>query len=146
MSEASAVSVQPSAGEPAVGTAGEPAVTRRYAWGVFALAFALMMFNYADRQLIVSMFPHFKKEWGLSDAQLGGLVSILSVTVALGTFPVALVVDRWSRVKSIALMGCVWSLATVSAAVTRNYGQLFATRAAVGLGEAGLCSGRRARC
>ncbi|MGB6457435.1 MAG: MFS transporter [Streptosporangiaceae bacterium] len=132
-----AVAAQPPAGQPAAGTAGEPGVTRRYAWAVFALAFALMMFNYADRQLLVSMFPHFKKEWGLSDAQLGGLVSILSVTVAAATFPVALLVDRRSRVQSIALMGGVWSLATVSAAVTRNYGQLLGTRAAVGLGEAG---------
>ncbi len=140
MSEEPAVAVQSSAREPADARAAEPGetgVTRRYAWGLFALAFALMMFNYADRQLLVSMFPHFKKEWGLSDAQLGGLVSILSVTVALGTFPVALLVDRRSRVKSIALMGGVWSLATVSAAITRNYGQLFGTRAAVGLGEAG---------
>jgi len=65
------------------------------------------------------------------------LVSVLSVTVALGTFPVALLADRWSRVKVIALIGGIWSLATVSAALTRSYGQLFGTRAAVGLGEAG---------
>ena len=115
----------------------EPATSRRYAWGVFAMAFALMVFDYLDRQLIVSMFPHLKQEWGLSDKQLGGLVSVVSVTVALGTFPVALLVDRWSRVKSIALMGGIWSMATIAAAFTRNYGQLFAARAAVGLGEAG---------
>lgn len=101
------------------------------------MAFALMMFGYLDRQLVVSMFPYLKHEWGLSDAQLGGLVSVVSVTVALGTFPVALLADRWSRVKSIALMGGIWSLATISAAFARNYGQLFASRAAVGLGEAG---------
>lgn len=112
-------------------------MTRRYAWGVFAMAFTLMMSDYLSRQLIVSMFPHLKQEWGLSDAQLGGLVSVVSVTIALGTFPAALLVDRWSRVKSIALMGGIWSLATISAAFTHNYGQLFAARAAVGLGEAG---------
>lgn len=112
-------------------------MTRRYAWGVFAMAFALMMSDYLSRQLIVSLFPHLKQEWGLSDAQLGGLVSVASVTIALGTFPIALLADRWSRGKSIALMGSIWSLATLSAAFTHNYGQLFAARAAVGLGEAG---------
>lgn len=137
MNEASTVAGPPPAGQPNAGTAGEPGVTRRYAWVVFAMAFALMMSDYLARQLIVSMFPHLKEEWGLSDAQLGGLVSVVSVTIALGTFPIALLVDRWSRVKSIALMGSIWSLATLSAAFTHNYGQLFAARAAVGLGEAG---------
>lgn len=122
---------------PAGQTQGEPATSRRYAWGVFAMAFTLMTFDYLDRQLIVSMFPHLKQEWGLTDTQLGGLVAVVSVTVALGTFPVALLVDRWSRVKSIALMGGVWSMATIAAAFTRNYGQLFAARATIGVGEAG---------
>lgn len=137
MNETSTVAMPPPAGQPTAGTAGEPTVTRRYAWGVFAMAFTLMTSDYLSRQLVVSMFPHLKQEWGLSDAQLGGLVSVVSVTVALGTFPAALLVDRWSRVKSIALMGSIWSLATFSAAFTHSYGQLFAARAGVGLGEAG---------
>lgn len=137
MLEASTTAVPSRAGQPDADNSGAMPVTRRYAWGVFAMAFVLMIFDFLDRQLIVSMFPHLKQGWGLSDAQLGGLVSIVSVTVALGTFPVALLVDRWSRVKSIALMAGIWSLATVAAAFTRNYGQLLGTRAAVGLGEAG---------
>jgi predicted MFS family arabinose efflux permease len=137
MNEASTVAMPPPAGQPTAGTAGASTVTRRYALGVFAMAFTLMMSDYLSRQLVVSMFPHLKQEWGLSDTQLGALVSVVSVTVALGTFPAALLVDRWSRVKSIALMGSIWSLATFSAAFTRNYGQLFAARAGVGLGEAG---------
>ena len=45
-----------------------------------------------------------KAEWGLSDKQLGALVSVVSVTVALGALPVALFADRVSRVKSIVAM------------------------------------------
>ena len=52
----------------------------------------------------------------------------------------SLIADRWSRVKSIFLMATVWSLATIVCAFTRNYGQLFAGRAAIGLGEAGYGS------
>ena len=81
-----------------------------------------------------------KADWGLSDKQLGALVSVVSVTVALGALPVALFADRASRVKSIVVMATVWSLATISCMFTRSYGQLLAARAVVGLGEAGYGS------
>jgi len=68
------------------------------AWFAFAMTFALMLFDYIDRQVIVSLFPHIKAEWNLSDKQLGGLVSIISIIVAVGSIPVALLADRFSRV------------------------------------------------
>jgi predicted MFS family arabinose efflux permease len=113
---------------------------RRQAWFAFAMTIGLMMVDYLDRQVIVSLFPYIKAEWGLSDKQLGGLVSIVSVTVAIAGLPVALLADRWSRVRSIVVMATVWSLATISCLFTRNYGQLMAARAVVGLGEAGYGS------
>ena len=109
---------------------------RRYAWSVFAIIFALMVVDYVDRQVVVSMFPHLKAEWNLSDKQLGGLVSIVSVTVALGAVPLSLLADRWSRVKSIFLMALVWSLATIGSAFADSYAQLMGARSVVGLGEA----------
>src|SRR5215831_14611166 len=109
---------------------------RRYAWAVFAILFALMVMDYVDRQVIVSMFPHLKSEWALSDSQLGGLVSIVSITVALGAVPLALLADRWSRVKSIFLMVLVWSLACISCAFATSYWQLLGARGVVGMGEA----------
>src|SRR3954447_15820933 len=115
-------------------------IGRRQAWFAFAMTIALMIFDYVDRQIIVSLFPHLKAEWGLSDTQLGTLVSAVSVTVALGGIPVALFADRVSRVGSIVAMATVWSLATISCMFTRNYGQLLSARAVVGLGEAGYGS------
>ena len=113
---------------------------RGAAWFAFAMTLALMVVDYVDRQVIVSLFPHMKSDWGLSDKQLGALVSVVSVTVALGALPVALFADRASRVKSIAAMATVWSLATISCMFTRGYGQLLAARSLVGLGEAGYGS------
>lgn len=113
---------------------------RGAAWFAFAMTLALMLFDYIDRQVIVSLFPHMKAEWDLSDKQLGALVSVVSVTVALGALPVALIADRASRVKSIAVMATAWSLATISCMFTRNFGQLLAARAVVGVGEAGYGS------
>jgi len=115
-------------------------IGRRQAWFAFAMTLALMIVDYVDRQVIVSLFPHMKAEWGLSDKQLGALVSVVSMTVALGALPVALLADRASRVRSIVVMACAWSLATISCMFTRNYGQLLIARSVVGLGEAGYGS------
>ncbi len=112
----------------------------RQAWFAFAMTLGLMIFDYIDRQVIVSLFPAIKADWGLSDKQLGALVSIVSITVALFSVPVALLADRTSRVRSIVVMATVWSLATISCMVTRSYGQLLAARALIGLGEAGYGS------
>jgi MFS transporter, Spinster family, sphingosine-1-phosphate transporter len=104
---------------------------------VFAAAFALMVLDFTDRQVVVATFPQLQGEWGASDTQLGALVSVVSVTVALCAFPAALLVDRWSRVRAIALMATVWSLAAAAAGAAQSYGQLVIVRAAVGAGEAG---------
>jgi predicted MFS family arabinose efflux permease len=114
--------------------------SRGQAWFALAMTLALMIFDYVDRQVIVSLFPYLKAAWGPSDKQLGALVSVVSLTVALGAVPVALFADRASRVKSIVVMAVVWSLATISCMVTRSYSQLLAARAFVGLGEAGYGS------
>ena len=103
---------------------------------MFAILFALMVVDYVDRQVVVSMFSHLKAQWDLSDGQLGALVSIVSVTVALGAVPLSLLADRWSRVKSIFLMALVWSLATIACAFAASYVHLLAARGVVGVGEA----------
>jgi predicted MFS family arabinose efflux permease len=109
---------------------------RRYAWTVFGILMALMVVDYVDRQVVVSMFSHLKAQWDLSDQQLGALVSVVSVTVALGAIPLSLLADRWSRVRSIFLMALVWSLATIGCAFAGTFNQLLAARSVVGLGEA----------
>jgi MFS family permease len=115
-------------------------IGKRQAWFAFAMTFALMLFDYIDRQVIVSLFPHIKVEWNLSDKQLGALVSIISIVVAIGGIPVALLADRMSRVKSIFIMATTWSVATISCMFAGSYGQLLAARAVVGAGETGYGS------
>ncbi|HZX91900.1 MAG TPA: MFS transporter [Rudaea sp.] len=122
------------------GAQDEYIIGRKAAWFAFAMTLGLMLFDYIDRQVIVSLFPYLKAEWSLSDKQLGLLVSVVSITVALGALPVALFADRYSRVKSIVAMATAWSVATISCMFTRSYTPLFAARAVVGLGEAGYGS------
>jgi len=114
----------------------ETAVSRRYAWLVFALLFALMAVDYVDRQIVVSMLPQLGSQWGLSDTQLGSIVSTVPIIVALGVVPLSFLADRWGRVKSIFLMALIWSLATIACAFAGSYGQLLGARCVVGLGEA----------
>ncbi|MGY6536533.1 MAG: MFS transporter [Pararhodobacter sp.] len=109
----------------------------RLAWVTFTMVFIMMVIDYVDRQIIVAMFPALKAEFGWSDTQLGGLVSVVSLTVAFGALPIAIIVDRWSRTRGIMVMGAVWSLATISCGFAANYAQLFLARFVVGAGEAG---------
>ena len=111
--------------------------TRFYAWVVFALTFGLMLSDYVSRQVITPIFPFLKIEWSLTDTQLGALVSIVALIVGVGSIPIALLADRWGRVKSITAMAGLWGIATVGCGLANNYGQMLAARAMVGLGEAG---------
>ncbi|CAJ0790398.1 Sialic acid transporter NanT [Ralstonia condita] len=113
------------------------AVSRGHAWFALVLLFILMLFDYIDRSIVNSMFPYIKKDWGLTDTQLGALASIVSLMVGLLSLPVAVLVDRWSRVKSIVLMGVGWGFATVGCMFASKYTQLLAMRAVIGVGEAG---------
>ncbi|WP_218512048.1 MFS transporter, partial [Variovorax sp. dw_308] len=134
------MSITLDAGAARPGSPDDYLIGKRQAWFAFAMTFALMLFDYIDRQVIVSLFPHIKSEWNLSDKQLGALVSIISIVVAVGGIPVALLADRVSRVKSIVVMAGVWSLATISCMFTTNFAQLFTARAVVGAGETGYGS------
>lgn len=125
---------------PEAGNHGDYLTSRRQVWFAFAMTFALMFFDFIDRQVIVSLFPHIKGEWNLSDKQLGSLVSVVSIVVGVGGLPVALAADRMGRVKSIVVMAVTWSLATISCMFTANYSQLFVARAVVGVGETGYGS------
>jgi MFS family permease len=112
-------------------------VSKPQAWFAFTLSFLLMTFDFIDRQIVVSMFPYLKAEWALTDRELGALISIVSLTIALGTLPLSLLVDHWSRVKGVVIMATVWSLATIACAFAGSYQHLLFTRAFIGLGEAG---------
>ncbi len=118
-----------------------PLVSRRRARYAFTLLFLLYLFNYVDRLVIVSLFPLLQREWGLTDAQSGLLVSAVYWSILLFTLPVSIGIDRWSRTKAIGLMAVVWSLATAAGAITRSFAQLFVARSAVGIGEAGFAPG-----
>jgi MFS family permease len=114
----------------------DPQVALGYAWIVFALSFGLLISDYMSRQVLNAVFPLLKSEWLLTDTQLGMLSGVVALMVGLLTFPLSLLADRWGRVRSLALMAVLWSLATLACGLAQNYGQMFTARFLVGVGEA----------
>jgi MFS family permease len=115
--------------------------SRRYSNYVFILLFLLYMFDYIDRSVVSSMFTSIERDWGITHMQSGMLMSAVYWAIVILTFPVSLLVDRWSRTKTIGVMAILWSLATALCALTGNYVQLFMARMLIGVGEAGYAPG-----
>ena len=115
--------------------------SKRYSNYVFVLLFLLYMFDYIDRMIVTSMFGSIEMEWGISHTQSGMLVSAVYWAIVILTFPVSILVDRWSRTKTIGIMAIMWSVATALCALTGNFVQLFMARMLIGVGEAGYAPG-----
>ena len=99
------------------------------------------MFDYIDRMVVTSMFTHIESDWGITHTQSGMLVSAVYWAIVLLTFPASVLVDRWSRTKTIGVMAILWSLATALCAFTGNFVQLLMARILIGIGEAGYSPG-----
>ena len=104
----------------------------RYRHYVLFLLTCVSIMNYVDRQLIGILSPEIKREFMLSDWQLGlvkGMVFALLYTL-LG-IPIARLADRYNRVSIIGLALATWSGFTVISGLVGNFVQLALTRFAV---------------
>jgi MFS family permease len=115
--------------------------SKGYSNYVFILLFLLYLFDYADRMVVNSMFSYIQQDLGINDFQSGWLVSIIYLAIGILTFPVSIIIDRWSRTKTVGMMAIVWSMATLLCAFTGNYVQLLMARILIGFGEAGYAPG-----
>ena len=109
---------------------------RVYAWVVFALMFCLLLSDYMSRQALNALFPILKVQWQLTDTKLGSISGVVPLAVGVLTLPFSIIADRWGRVKSIALMAALWSVATLGCAIASSYHEMFVARIFVGVGEA----------
>ena len=107
-----------------------------YPWIVVAILWMVCFFNYADRQVIFSVFPVIKSEIGLSDVQLGIVGGSFMWAYALFGPLAGWLGDRLPRKKLILGALIFWSACTAATAITQNFWQLTLCRALGGLGEA----------
>jgi MFS family permease len=98
--------------------------------------FTINLFNYIDRQVISGVLPLVQADLGLSDTALGWLASAFMILYLSGSVPLGVLGDRVARNRLIAVGVGAWGAATFLSGLSRSYGQLFATRALVGIGEA----------
>ncbi|MDE2561069.1 MAG: MFS transporter [Sphingomonadales bacterium] len=123
--------------EPAKGSDGTaPRRAGPYAWAVFALTFGLLMSDHMARQVLNAVSPLLKADWNLSDVEVASLSSVVAIAVGVLAFPLSVAADRLGRVRSLAAMAILWSLATLGGALASSYPQMLAARTIVGVGEA----------
>lgn len=116
--------------------AGPLVFSPRYARYALGILFAINLFNYVDRQIIFGVFPLVQDDLTLSDAALGALGSAFMIVYMVASIPLGILGDRVARNQVIAVGIAVWGAATLLSGLARSYGQLFLTRALVGIGEA----------
>ena len=115
----------------------EQTVTKGQRNYIFVLLFILMVFDLADRMVISSLFPYIKKDWGISDLECGMLMSMFFWASVICVFPASILVDRWSRKKSVGILSIIWSIASLAGAFALNFRQLLITRTIIGVSEPG---------
>ncbi|MCF8476991.1 MAG: MFS transporter [Pseudolabrys sp.] len=105
---------------------------------LLAVLVAFSTLNQLDRQLMAILLEPIRREFVLSDVQLG-LLSGLSFALfyAALSIPAAVWAVRRSRRNLIAAAAAVWGVATVFVGFAQSFWQLLVGRIGTGIGEAG---------
>ncbi len=107
-------------------------------WWFILLLGAIYMVNFIDRMIISVVGEPIRREFGLSDLQLGvmGGVAFALFYGSIG-IPIARLAERVNRVGIVAVATAVWSAMTMLSGAATSYGTLLLARMGVGIGEAG---------
>jgi MFS family permease len=113
--------------------------SRPYAWTVVAILIATAVVSYTDRQVLSLLVDPIRGELGISDTQVSLLLgTAFAVVYGIAGIPLGILADRTSRRNLIFAGVLVWSCGTLACGFSHSFGQLFAARIVVGLGEAVL--------
>jgi predicted MFS family arabinose efflux permease len=98
--------------------------------------FAVNVLNFYDRHVPGALTEPIRKEFHLTDTQIGLLGSAFIWIYALIGLPLGHIADSASRKKLLAFAIVVWSSLTASAAFAASFAMLLFSRVGVGVGEA----------
>ena len=101
-----------------------------------AVLFLVNVLNIYDRQVLGAILEPLRREFHLSDSQLGALPAIFTVVYALAGLPLGRLADTWSRKRLLAIGVALWACLTGLGSLATTYAALFVTRMGVGIGEA----------
>jgi len=108
---------------------------KRAHYSLFIL-FAINLLNFYDRHIFGALAEPIRREWSLSDSQIGWLATAFTLLYAVVGVPLGRLSDRWNRAKLLSWGVAAWSLLTAASGMAWNYGSMFAARIGVGVGEA----------
>ena len=112
---------------------------RSYAWTVVAILVATAVLSYTDRQVLSLLVDPIRADLGISDTQISLLLgTAFAVVYGVAGIPLGWLADRTSRRNLIFAGVIVWTVGTLACGLSQSFGQLFAGRLVVGLGEAVL--------
>jgi MFS family permease len=111
-----------------------PAV-RAAKWSLAVLV-AINILNFYDRQIAGAVVEPIRKEFLLTDTQVGWINTAFTVLYGLVGLPLGRLADRISRRKLLAAGILVWAALTASARWIFSYSFLVVARLGVGVGEA----------
>ena len=106
------------------------------AWRVLAVLFLANLFNFFDRAVPAIVLEPMRKEWSLSDLQLGIISAAFTVVYAVAGIPLGRLADTRSRKTIMGLGLIVWSGFTAAGAAAGGFVSFLLTRIGVGIGEA----------
>ena len=98
--------------------------------------FAINTLNFYDRTVPGALTEPIRKEFHLTDTQIGLLGSAFIWIYALVGLPLGRIADTASRKKLLAIAIFLWSSLTASAALAGSFSMLLFSRIGVGIGEA----------
>lgn len=106
-----------------------------YAWYAVTLFVLATMMNFFDRGVFTLMIESIKRDFALSDIQLGILLGPAGILFYLVVgIPLARLVDIYRRTTILGVGLCITSGVTALGGFVQNYAQLFASRLFVGVG------------
>ena len=113
-------------------------VSNRYLNYVLVMLTLVYVFNFADRQILVILQESIKKEFELSDTELGLLSGFIFAIFYVGLgIPIARYADNGNRRNIVAGSLGLWSIMTSISGYAGNFIQLLLARIGVGVGQAG---------
>lgn len=101
-----------------------------------AVLFAVNILNFYDRQVLGALLEPIRKEFHLSDTQLGALGTLPIVVYALVGLPLGRLADSGSRKRLLAAGVAVWASLTGAGGLVKSYLMLLGSRVGVFVGEA----------
>jgi MFS family permease len=120
---------------PAGIVAGDMIGAKRWLWPVLVLSFCHAE-AIASFQILNILVEPIKAALAVSDTQYSLMQGLaVAVFAALLGIPAAIIADRGNRRRVVMVGVLIWSAATAACGIAQSFGQLFAARMLVGVGE-----------